>query len=121
MVYIYILELETNKYYIGKSNTPDIRIENHFTQINGSEFTKKYKPLKMIEIISDCDDYDEDKYTLKYMDNYGINNVRGGSFSQIELSEDNVKIINKMINGAKNQCFICGSKSHFVKNCDKKK
>jgi hypothetical protein len=120
MVYIYILELETNKYYIGKSNTPDIRIENHFTQENGSEFTKKYKPIKMIEIISDCDDYDEDKYTLKYMDNYGINNVRGGSFSQIELSEDNVKIINKMINGAKNQCFICGSKSHFVKNCDKK-
>ncbi len=38
MVYIYILELETNKYYIGKSNTPDIRIENHFTKINGSEF-----------------------------------------------------------------------------------
>ncbi len=120
MVYIYILQLEDNKYYVGKSETPELRIENHINQINGSQFTKKYKPIKIVEIISNCDDYDEDKYTLKYMDTYGVNNVRGGSFSQIELNEENIKMINKMINGAKNQCFLCGSKSHFVKDCDKK-
>lgn len=119
MVYIYILELENNKYYIGKSNIPDIRIENHLNN-NGSEYTKLHKPIRLIEIISDCDDYDEDKYTLQYMDKYGINNVRGGSFSEIQFSEEHIKIINRMINGAKNQCFLCGSKTHFVKNCDKK-
>ncbi len=119
MVYIYILELENNKYYIGKSNIPDIRIENHLNS-NGSEYTKVYKPLRLIEIINDCDDFDEDKYTLQYMDKYGVNNVRGGSFSEVQLSEENIRVITKMINGSKNQCFICGSKYHFLKDCDKK-
>ena len=32
-------------------------------------------------VIYDCDKYDEDKYTRKYMDDYGLDNVRGGSFS----------------------------------------
>ena len=119
MVYIYVFELEGGRYYVGKSDTPDVRIEAHLSG-EGSHFTRLHKPLKLIEIISDCDDYDEDKYTLKYMDMYGIHNVRGGTFSQIELSEANIHMINRMINGAKNQCFICGSKDHFVKNCDKK-
>ncbi len=26
-----------------------------------------------------------------------------------------------MINGAKNQCFLCGSNSHFIKDCYIKK
>ena len=30
MVNIYILKLENNKYYIGKSNKPIDRINNHF-------------------------------------------------------------------------------------------
>ncbi len=119
MVYIYVFELEEEKYYVGKIESPSVWIDAHLSG-DGSEFTRKYKPLNLKEIISDCDDYDEDKYTLKYMDMYGIHNVRGGSFSQIELSQENVNMINKMINGAKNQCFICGSKEHFVKNCDKK-
>ena len=66
MVNIYILQLEDNKYYIGKTTQPEIRLESHFNS-NGSSWTKKYKPIKVIEIMSDCDDFDEDKYTLKYM------------------------------------------------------
>ena len=92
MIYIYILKLENNKYYIGKTTNPKFRIENHFNS-NGSEWTKMYKPLKLIELISDCDDYDEDKYTRIYMDKYGINNVRGGSFSSIELSKETITFL----------------------------
>ena len=42
-------------------------------------------------------DYDEDKYTLKYMNKYGINNVRGGSFCELYLSEENQKNIKKIL------------------------
>ena len=76
MVTIYILQLQDNKYYIGKTTQPEIRLESHFNS-NGSSWTKKYKPIKVIDLIHDCDDFDEDKYTLKYMQKYGINNVRG--------------------------------------------
>ena len=79
MVFIYIIQLEKGKYYIGKTNNPQFRLESHFNS-TGSEWTKIYKPLRVIELKPNCDDYDEDKITRQYMDKYGINNVRGGSF-----------------------------------------
>ena len=74
MVYVYILKLIHNKYYIGKTVNPKLRLDEHFTTC-GSSWTKKYKPLKIIKIIPDCDNFDEDKYTIKYMKEYGINKV----------------------------------------------
>ena len=43
MVYIYILKLQSNKYYIGKTNNPNFRLEEHGSG-KGSTWTKKYKP-----------------------------------------------------------------------------
>jgi hypothetical protein len=84
MVYIYVLKLQKGKYYIGKTSNPQFRLESHFFS-NGSEWTKIYRPLQIIELIPNCDDYDEDKYTKMYMDKYGIDNVRGGSYTSIKL------------------------------------
>jgi hypothetical protein len=117
MVFIYVLQLEEDKYYIGKTNNLAFRLENHFNS-NGSAWTKKYKPIKVLELISNCDDYDEDKYTRKYMDKYGIDNVRGGSFCEINLNENNLITLNQMSNGTNNKCFICGSDQHFAKDCE---
>ena len=120
MVFIYVLLLTSNKYYIGKTNNPDIRLDSHFNS-NGSKWTKIYKPIKVYELISNCDAYDEDKYTLKYMEKKGIDNVRGGSFSQVELSDEYINIISRMIKGATDKCFNCGESDHFVLGCIKSK
>jgi hypothetical protein len=119
MVAIYVLKLTNNKYYIGKTNNPEFRINNHFNN-SGSKWTMKYKPIKIVKIFKNCDDYDEDKYTLKYMNQYGIDNVRGGTFTQIKLTDSQKDFINSMINGANDNCFICGKSGHFVSNCPDK-
>jgi hypothetical protein len=118
MVFIYALQLEQGKYYIGKTSNPDFRIEQHFLS-GGATWTTKYKPLNVVEIISDCDDYDEDKYTRRYMDKYGIDNVRGGSFCEVVLDESTMKLLEKMSKTTQNTCFTCGAMGHFAKECKK--
>lgn len=116
MVYIYALELNEGKYYIGKTERPDIRFSQHFSNI-GSVWTKRYPPVLIREIIPNCDTYDEDKYTLKYMKEFGIENVRGGSFTQIELPQETRSVIQKMLLSSSDLCFKCGKEGHFAKDC----
>jgi hypothetical protein len=118
MVFIYILQLQNGKYYVGKTSNPSFRLEQHFNA-DGSNWTKKYKPIKVIDIIPGCDDYDEDKYTIQFMEKYGINSVRGGSFCEIKLSDTNISTLNQMIRGITDKCYICGRNDHFANDCKK--
>lgn len=119
MVFIYILQLKDNKWYIGKTESSKFRIDTHFDS-KGSSFTKKYPPEEIYQIIPECDKYDEDKYVKKYMEKYGIDNVRGGSYSRLELTEEEKKYIQKELWGANDLCFICGE-DHFIKDCPNNK
>ena len=116
MLYIYILKLQKGKYYIGKTTNPNIRIGKHFGR-KGAAWTKRYRPIKVLDVIKTKDHFDEDKWTLKYMDKMGIQNVRGGSFCQMKLQSDMESVISRMLNGSKDRCFKCGNTGHFAKDC----
>jgi hypothetical protein len=55
------------------------------------------------------------------MEKYGIQNVRGGSFCQINLSDVNLSTLHQMINGATDKCYICGKGDHFARDCKRTK
>lgn len=112
MVHIFILKLQSNKYYVGKTYNSKFQICDH--SLRG--WTRKYSPIQIINIILNCNYYDEDKYTIKYMNKYGIKNVRGGSFKAMTLSTSDIKTIRRMINFDK--CYKCGQKNHLIRNCD---
>ncbi len=116
MVYIYVLELEYSKYYIGKTNDPKRRLLEHCNS-EGSAWTKLYKPIRIKQIIQDCSSFDEDKYTLEYMSLYGIENVRGGSFCSVELTNEDKIVLQRMIRGSLDKCFKCGNEGHFASDC----
>ena len=97
MTYIYVLKLTNNNYYVGKTNYPNLRLEQHSAS-HACAWTTKHKPIEVVEIIKG-DTFDEDKYTKMYMAKYGVLNVRGGSYCTLKLNSDTVHAIHKEILG----------------------
>jgi len=115
---IYILKLTDCKYYVGKTNrSVNERYQEHLEGI-GSFWTKKYKPLSLVKQIENSSPFDEDRYVKEYMAIYGIENVRGGSYNQEELNNDTIKFLKNELRTSNNECYKCGSTSHFVSECD---
>tara|TARA_B100001093_G_scaffold516428_1_gene595175 strand:+ start:556 stop:1110 length:555 start_codon:yes stop_codon:yes gene_type:complete len=118
---LYILECRNCKYYIGTTEKNVVtRLEEHMNK-KGSAWTRKYPVKKLIKSINNCDKYDEDKWTKIYMDKYGINNVRGGSYSQVTLPCDIIKLLEREVNHANQKCLFCGVKGHFINQCPSKR
>ena len=74
MIYVYVLKCIDEKWYIGKTTNPYFRIADHKNG-DGSGWTKRYPPISVEEIIEKCDDFDEDKYTKKYMASHFKNKI----------------------------------------------
>lgn len=114
---IYVLKCENNKFYIekaGKTEDYEKRISDHLNGI-GCEFTKKYKPINIIEIKHNMDSSEEDKLTKLYMAKYGIDNVRGGSYTKFILSENEKKPLKEELYSIFDECFSCEEYGQFIK------
>jgi predicted GIY-YIG superfamily endonuclease len=116
MEQIYILKLREGKYYIGKTKNIEKRYESHLIG-EGSGWTKKYRPLSLVKTIKSSSQFDEDKYVKEYMAKYGIDNVRGGTYSNVVLDANSIELLEKEIRHSKNLCTRCGRDTHYIKDC----
>lgn len=113
---IYVLECENNKFYVGRTNNLDHRLQQHFDGL-GCEWTYLNKPLDVAKVYYDCSPYDETTITIELMMYYGIDSVRGGAYNMVDLSPQNVKNIIHLVCSAEDRCTRCGFRSHFINNC----
>ena len=89
---LYILKLENDKWFIGKSANVEKRYEQHLNG-EGDTFTQLHKPVSLElsrELISDTD---QDETVREYMRKYGIENVRGGIYSKTEFNSYDISKI----------------------------
>lgn len=107
---IYKMKLEGGKKYIGKTTDIDRRMNQHFSG-NGSQVTKKFKPVEgevIDEVPGFFSDQAEQEHTEYYIQKHGYNNVRGGKYV-------NSKTLKK--NKPSFQCYRCGRQGHMKQNC----
>lgn len=113
---VYVLELVEGKYYVGCSKNVFLRYQQH-TSGTGAAWTKKYPPVRIIEVFNNVDEFEENNVTKKYMMRYGIDNVRGGSYCTFILPSEEIVVITKEIRSSQGCCVRCGRKGHFITNC----
>lgn len=77
MRWIYTLLLSGDHYYVGFTENLEQRMCQHFN-LEGAKWTQLYKPIKIIEVVPETNDWQEDFTTLVMMRKHGIEKVRGG-------------------------------------------
>lgn len=113
MKYIYLLKLQNNKYFVGNTNCLKKSYDKYFIKKKYDiEWLKVNKPIKMEKMyhIGNIN-----KYTLKYMSKYSIQDVRGGKYSDLIIEKKELEQLKKKLNPItlKNNynihCIDCGN------------
>ena len=116
MEQIYVLQCRSGKYYVGKTADVMRRYEEHKSG-KGSAWTKKYPPTRLVECREITGSHDENNVTKDLMKKYGVDNVRGGTYTQISLPDELVKALNMESRGNADVCYKCNLAGHFANKC----
>ena len=88
MTTLYVLRLTGGKYYIGKTDDVLKSYEEHLAG-SGSAWTRLYPPVAIVKTEPTGN---EDATVIEYMRIYGLDNVRGGTYSD-EVLPDTVLLM----------------------------
>ncbi len=115
-IMIYVLLLEGDRVYVGKSADVKARYAAHLSGL-GSAWTKKWRPKGIMRQAAERSVFDEDITVKEYMLAHGIDKVRGGSYSQVELDAGQLAALRAELRGATDACVRCGRTGHFAAKC----
>jgi hypothetical protein len=80
---LYVLRLEDDCYYVGMSYNLNFRFGQHFSGV-GAKWTRLHRPVEVVRVIYPATEEGiENKVTLEYIDLYGADRVKGGSYCKV--------------------------------------
>lgn len=112
---LYVLLLEDKKYFVYYTLTDIHEVVLLECQLLNS-FVRKYNPINIVEQKSYVEIEDIDKYVKKYMNLFGIDNVRGGSYSNEFLEDYKIKTLQSELDFLKNHENNNNDIFHFLYN-----
>jgi predicted GIY-YIG superfamily endonuclease len=77
---LYVLKLEDDCYYVGKTEALKHRLGRHFSG-QGASWTRLHKPVSVVDIREETADLTEKDLTIEVMKAHGFENVRGAGWS----------------------------------------
>ena len=128
---LYVLECADGKWYVGKTASLCSRFSSHLegskqlasTGENAPTFrykwTSVHAPLKLV-YVSNYFPYLEDAVTLRLMEEIGFEEVRGGRYTFLVLTDEQKKSVEASVMHESGRCFTCWEKGHFSSACPKK-
>ncbi|MEP0987517.1 GIY-YIG nuclease family protein [Ekhidna sp.] len=98
-IFIYVLRLENGKYYVGQTNDLYRRFRNHQSKSSGAEWTRLHRPTEILRRFrTGLNDPElalkyENERTLRSIEEFGWQHVRGGDFINVEEEHHHLQLI----------------------------
>ena len=113
---LYVLESADGKYYVGVTDDLVATLIKHIAGGN-SEWINRYNINNLLYFRTLDDPSDEDRELKKLMIQHGIDNVRGGSYSDMNFTdEQRIKLCDELLR-MNHECFLCKQKGGHILGC----
>ncbi len=118
---VYTLELTDGHYYVGRTKIGNFKERmNAHRRGTGSAWTKMYKPVRLHDMQYTDDILLEDCSTKRLMITHGIDKVRGGAYTMVDLPDFQLRALQYELRSCTQSCYTCGSNTHFAIHCPNK-
>lgn len=114
-MYVYVLKLENEKFYVGLciKGDPFKRIRNHY-KANGARYTQNNRVLKLMFLEEITDTLEELIHTLQFMKTYGMSQVRGDKYIQRYINDFERNEISNLLINVDVPCTLILSKTNKI-------
>lgn len=82
---VFIIQLINNKFYIGSTYDIFLTLKQIFNKKPLTDYwLRTYKPLYVHKVVHNCKSEDEYKYLMKYIKEFGNDNIRGPTYDSFK-------------------------------------
>jgi len=87
---MFVYKLENGRYFLSNKN-------ESIDELNKYTYCRMFEPQELLETIECKNSNEEEKYLIRYMKRYGVNNVRGCNYTNVEYELSDIIELQKKL------------------------